>query len=434
MGFADKRIAIIGGGLGGMAFANAATYAGLTNIQLYEQAPEFTEVGAGVNITKNANVILDAYGLKDAMRWKSSHDPPCYMEYRNYKTGEVLGQIDEFGQPSSRQIHRAHLLEVMISRVPESMLNTGKKLTGIEWSAATSEYTLSFSNGTMATADIVIGCDGIKSFVRRHLGFEDHPNYSGQMVYRGYVSYNDLSPKTALELRKTVVFRGEQRHILTLPIGNESSNTARVGVIGFMTEPLESWVSESWMAKAPIDKLAEHVVGWTDTVQEIIEGLKKGAERNKIGEEIMLKQALYVRSPIEKWFSVQADHPASGIILLGDSAHSTLPHQGQGTCMAIESGVALAMILKNWKSNDLENAFSFYQALRKPRTDKVTRTSYEAGKLASADLPEIASDTFNPAALRERMKWIMDYDVLKDVFEKGAPYFEELKKSIQAQL
>lgn len=76
MGFGNKRIAVIGGGLGGMAFVNAALYAGLENIQLYEQAPEFTEVGAGVNITKNANVILDAYGLKDAMRWKSSHDPP----------------------------------------------------------------------------------------------------------------------------------------------------------------------------------------------------------------------------------------------------------------------------------------------------------------------------------------------------------------------
>jgi salicylate hydroxylase len=68
MGFGNKRIAVIGGGLGGMAFANAALYAGLESIQLYEQASGFTEVGAGVNITKNANAILDAYGLKDAMR------------------------------------------------------------------------------------------------------------------------------------------------------------------------------------------------------------------------------------------------------------------------------------------------------------------------------------------------------------------------------
>lgn len=65
---------------------------GLPNVTLYEQAPEFTEVGASVNITKNANRILDAYGLKKMMTWKSSSNPPCFMEYRNYKTGECLGR------------------------------------------------------------------------------------------------------------------------------------------------------------------------------------------------------------------------------------------------------------------------------------------------------------------------------------------------------
>jgi salicylate hydroxylase len=93
------------------------------------------------------------------------------------------------------------------------------------------------------------------------------------MVYRGYVEYSDFSPTAALELRKTVIHRGKQRHILTLPIGNDESNTARVGIIGFMTEPLESWVSESWMAKAPVEKLAEQVGDWTNNVQEIIAGL-----------------------------------------------------------------------------------------------------------------------------------------------------------------
>lgn len=91
--------------------------------------------------------------------------------------------------------------------------------------------------------------------------------------------------------------------------------------------------------------------------------------------------------------------------------------------MAIESGIALAKTLKNWDSDDLESAFSFYQNIRKPRTDKITRTSYEVGKLASADAPETTSDTFNPEVLRERMRWIMDYDVLKDVEEQGKPFF-----------
>lgn len=88
--------------------------------------------------------------------------------------------------------------------------------------------------------------------------------------------------------------------------------------------------------------------------------------------------------------------------------------------MAIESGIALATILRHWKNDDLESAFQFYQNLRKPRTDRVTQTSFEAGKLASSDSPDEMNNTFNPEALSERMKWIMEYNVLEDLRAKGA--------------
>lgn len=88
--------------------------------------------------------------------------------------------------------------------------------------------------------------------------------------------------------------------------------------------------------------------------------------------------------------------------------------------MAIESGIALATILRHWKEEDLEGAFKFYRDLRKPRTDRVTQTSYEAGKLASADTPDQMTNNFNPQALGERMKWIMEYNVLEDLRAKGA--------------
>lgn len=88
--------------------------------------------------------------------------------------------------------------------------------------------------------------------------------------------------------------------------------------------------------------------------------------------------------------------------------------------MAIESGIALATILRHWKGDDLQKAFSFYQNLRKPRTDRVTQTSYEAGKLASSDMPDQMTSNFNPEALGERMKWVMEYNVLDDLKVKGA--------------
>ncbi|CAG7985332.1 unnamed protein product [Penicillium olsonii] len=414
MGFEDKRVAIVGGGLGGMAFLNAALYTGLKNVQLYEQAPQFGEVGAGVNITSNANRVLDAFGLQESMMRKSSRKLPCYMEYHNYKTGDYVGEIGEFSEPHARLLHRAHLLDSLKERVPQSSLNLGKHLVSVDrnTAAGAAPYTLHFEDGSTAEADIVIGCDGIKSNVRRDMGLGDDPNYSGQVVYRGFVDYKDLPQETAQLLRKTVNFRGPQRHVLILPIGNQETGTDRAAVIGFMSEPIEAWDSESWMSRSDIDSLQEHVRDWCPQVQDIIAGLRKSSEDGK-----MLKQALYVRDPIAKWYEMKDGQKDAGIILLGDSAHSTLPHQG--TCMAIESGIALATILRHWKTQDLQAAFQFYQDLRKPRTDRVTETSYEAGRLASADSPDQMTDNFNPEALTERMRWIMEYNVLEDLRIKG---------------
>ncbi|VUC21022.1 unnamed protein product [Clonostachys rosea] len=411
MGFDNKRIAVVGGGLGGMAFMNSAIHAQLPNIHIYEATDEFKQVGAGVNITRNANVILDAFGVGPDMLWKSSSDPPCYMEYRHYRTGEYLGQIDEFGDPKSRQIHRADLLDALKKNVGPDKISLGKRLESLAWDSNANCYVLHFTDKTKAEADIVIGCDGIKSVVRQYLQLNDHPIYSGQMVYRGYVSYDDLTPETAALLRKTVNFRGPRSHILTLPIGNDESNSARVGIIGFMTEPLENWNSESWLSTAPVSDLHRQVETWTGAVQEIIAGLEKGSPDGQI-----LKQTLYVREPTAKWYQTQPGSPGSGIILIGDSVHSTLPHQGQGACQAIESGFALAQTLKNWHNDNLGDALQFFQDFRKPRTDRITQTSYETGKMASADIPEeMWAESFNPATVRERMRWVMEYDLLGEL-------------------
>lgn len=348
MGFEDQRIAIIGGGLGGMPFLNAALHVGLTNMQLYEQAAQFSEVGAGINITQNANRIQDRYGLRESMLQKSSRpNLPCYMEYRHYRTGEYLGHVDEFGEPRARLLHRAHLLEMLRERVPDSVVNLNKRLRSIGKSdgGGGTAYRLFFEDGTSTEADIVIGCDGIKSVVRKVMGITGSPKYSGQVVYRVFVDYKDLSPETAQLSHKTVNFRGPKRHILILPIGNDESRTARAAIIGFMSEPLESSKSsESWMARSPIDELAEHVRDWCPAVQDIIAGPRKGSPDGK-----MMKQALYVRDPLDKWYEVnESNNTSSGIILVGDSAHSTLPHQGMksafspiSVCVSSRSGFSL---------------------------------------------------------------------------------------------
>lgn len=321
MTFKHLNIAIVAGGLGGLSLLNALLNSAFPpeHLHLYEAAPEFTQVGAGVKITCNANRLLDSWGLKEHMLRASNVHPKNYMEYRHYKTADYVGTVEEFGEPLSRMLHRADLLESLRLKLPRSCISTGRKLEKVDYGVE--GYQLHFKDGSTAKADIVVGCDGIKSVVRKHLGLFDLPVYSGQMVYRGFVDYSAFSPDTAEVMRKMVNYRGPRRHVLTMPMGNEAHRNARLGIIAFMTEPMEGFDSESWLAKAPIDDLHEHVKGWNRHVQEIIAGLRKGSD-----DGLMLKQALYVRQPLDKWFAT--DSRGGGTVLLGDSAHSTLPHQG----------------------------------------------------------------------------------------------------------
>jgi salicylate hydroxylase len=168
---------------------------------------------------------------------------------------------------------------------------------------------------------------------------------------------------------------------------------------------LGEWHSESWLSKAPVESLEQHVKDWSPYVQNIVATLKNTAE----GGEIM-KQALYVRAPIEKWYE-------GGVVMIGDSVHSTLPHQGQGCCMAVESAAALAVLLKNAKDTDTpEIVFQKYKELRKPRTDKITETSATAGrKVLSSDPDSIGQEDFTHEKIKQNWHWIEEYDVLEAV-------------------
>ena len=325
MAFRNKRVVVIGGGLGGLAFMNVALACGLTDVQLFEQAHEDGETGNGIDVTANANRILDVFGLRETLLHWSSGKLPYFMQYHHYKSGDYLGHIDEAQDPHARLIHRGHLLEALKEFLPSELLHYQKHLSSIKRNTNDdpAPYTIHFSDGATANADIIIGADGIKSKVRREIGIGDSPNYSGQVVYRGYVDYKDLPESTEELLRNVVNFRGPRRHIICLPIGNKDTKTDRVGFIGFMTEPLEAWDSESWVSRSKVDTLHEHLHDWCPQVQDIVKGLHVSCR-----DDCMMKQALYVRDPVDKWYEV-GDAQDTGIVLLGDAVHSTLPHQGE---------------------------------------------------------------------------------------------------------
>ena len=242
----DARIAVIGGGLAGLSFANAAQHNELKNVTVYEQAKEFREIGAGISLSENAFRYLDQYGLKEALlqvaNEQSEVDSVRYGRwFRHYKTGEELAVVQPYGKPN-RRIHRAHLLEVLKAKLPKEMLKTNKRLLKIEKNANDDkEYILHFADGTSETADIVIGCDGIHSNVRKYLGIIDNAQYSGKAVYRGLLPPSSLSKEAidVLQLHLTF-FRGYHSYIAVYPIGQ--GENCLYNVAAFMTEPLSEFI------------------------------------------------------------------------------------------------------------------------------------------------------------------------------------------------
>ena len=238
----DARIAVIGGGLAGLSFANAAQHNGLKNVTVYEQAKEFREIGAGISLSENAFRCLDQYGLKEALLQVSNEqtevDTARYGRwFRHYKTGDELAVVKPYGKPN-RRIHRAHLLDVLRAKLPKEMLKTNKRLLKIEKNGNDEkEYVLHFADGTSEAADIVVGCDGIHSNVRKYLGILDNAQYSGKAVYRGLLPPSSLSKETidVLQLHLTF-FRGHHSYIAIYPIGR--GQNCLYNVAAFMPEPL----------------------------------------------------------------------------------------------------------------------------------------------------------------------------------------------------
>ena len=196
------EIAIIGGGIAGLSLAIALLNRNIP-VKIYEQAPKFGEIGAGVSFTPNAVQAMDICGPgvyraydKVATRngWASKAD--VWFDYLD-GTASVEGkhQKPEFvirNQMGQNGVHRAHFLDELVKLVPDGVAVFGKRLVGIEQPEnGEGKLTIRFEDGSVAEADAVVGCDGIKSKVRAAMFGADspiaRPVYSHKYAYRALV-------------------------------------------------------------------------------------------------------------------------------------------------------------------------------------------------------------------------------------------------------
>ena len=180
---------------------------------------------------------------------------------------------------------------------------------------------LSFANGAVCDADVVIGADGIHSIVQREIGLTARPTSEGIVAYRGLVQSEKLS--WAAELRGLNMWMGDGRSFICFPV----SQGRLINLVAFI--PSTRDMEETWFAPGDVRALAGEYEGWDASVCDLIAAL-----------DHTFRWGIYDRPPLPYW-------SRGCVTLLGDAAHPMVPHFGQGAGQAIEDGFALAVLLEH---------------------------------------------------------------------------------------
>ncbi len=181
------RVAIIGGGIGGLTAANALSRAGI-EVAVYEAAAELKEIGAGVALHPNAMKVLRAIGVEDNVRKVAGRSQ--WQVMRNWKTGRVIAKTSRQQQAASfgiegATVHRADLLDVLADALPAGIVTLGKRCTEVRPDGDIA--VARFADGSEIEADIIVGADGIHSPVRASLFGPDAPRFTEKICYRSVV-------------------------------------------------------------------------------------------------------------------------------------------------------------------------------------------------------------------------------------------------------
>ncbi len=380
---ARLRVAIVGGGIGGLAAANALLQKGL-DVTVFEQASSLGEVGAGIFVYPNSLRQLERMGFGKALADVGGYVGTGSEYYR--RDGSVVGPIlttDSAGWNGMYGMHRADILDALAAGLPAGVVRTGYRCVG--FSQTEECATLSFANGESVETDVVIAADGIKSVLQPFVVDPSPPEYSGFRAYRGLVARDRVENWRD---RAHQVWMGDGKHFMVFPV---RSGTL-LNYVGFV--PTKDETAESWSAIGDRDELAASFAGWDPRIASLLDKV-----------ETCFWWGLYDRKPLGAWSNGR-------LTLLGDAAHPMLPHLGQGANQAIEDGVALAVLLAGRSSAQAPAALAAYEALRRPRTAMVQSEARRNGMRYDSmyESLERRDDEIRDAAVLLR-KNLYDYDV-----------------------
>ena len=338
---------IIGGGIGGLMLANALHRAEI-DFHLFEQAPQLTEVGAAIGISKAVLDILEDLGLDEQVKSNGSVTQHVHFEDKNLNviravSGEWPGVI----------IHRAKLIDIFASRLPKEKIHLNKKL--IRFKSELNFSILHFSDGLEVKSVCTVMADGIQSLARNQLFPEIKIRSAGQTIWRG---------------------------VTTIQLPQRYSNTFT-----------EIWDDSKRFLFAPMDS---KTACWLAVKNGTFEGqdnpntirqelLNEYKHFHPLLKELLLKSTNFIRNELADLGSEKRNWYHNRIVFIGDAIHATTPNLAQGGCQAMEDAFCLAYLMKNSTGNFSE-LFPVFQNLRNKKVSYIINTSWRFGKMMNSPL------------------------------------------------
>ena len=381
------RVCVIGAGIGGLAVARALARRGAV-VSVLEQAPEISEVGAGLQISPNGFAVLRALGLSDALRAGSVQARAVSL--CDYKGREVV-RLD-LGGGDGRDyhfIHRADLIDILATGARDAgvRIRLMQNVLRVEDGA---QPRVHLANGAAMGADLVIGADGLHSVVRRGLNGETAPFFTGQVAWRAVV------PNLWNRGPEVQVHMGPMRHLVSYPLrGGEMLNLVAV-------QERAAWTAESWSQRDDPMALRAAFGDFGRDARVLLDAV----------DEVNL-WGLF-RHPVARVWH------ARGLAILGDAAHPTLPFLAQGASMALEDAWVLADALSS--EGTLPEALAHYQARREGRTARVVAAASGNAWKYHLSFPPLrwaahtalrAGGRLAPARMMRQFDWLYDHDVTR---------------------
>jgi 2-polyprenyl-6-methoxyphenol hydroxylase-like FAD-dependent oxidoreductase len=353
-----RKALIIGAGIAGPVAALFLKRAGI-DAAVYEAWPYATGIGGGLQIAPNGMHVLAELGLAEEMIGRGA----IAQSFDFYsKNGGRIGSINRnmqarFGQPAVN-MRRAALNEVLVDRAwcAGVELYFDKRLARIE-DRADRSIAATFTDGSTAEGDFLIGADGVHSLVRQHVvpngpkPFDTGLLSFGGFVGRALLDAAGIGPRIEATFGQAGFFGY-----------GYCSPDPEQGAMWWSTQPSGGLDAATFRALAP-DALKQHLrdfhAGWHDPIPQIIDA----------AESIGVTDTLDVAS-LPTWSRGRS-------VLIGDAAHATSPHAGQGASIALEDALRLARLLG--EGGELRETFAQFEAERRPRAERVVALARRNG-------------------------------------------------------